>query len=74
MDPAEQARQNNESVLAAITGLKTDIVKEMDTRFASYDERFGKVDTVADILTEAQKNQEAEIEARKQQQQQNQPT
>jgi hypothetical protein len=61
--------QNNAELLTAISGLKDDLTKELDTRFAAYDEKLGKVEHVDDILTEARKNQEAEIAARREAQQ-----
>lgn len=61
----------------AVGSLKEDIVKEMDTRFATYEDKFGKVDQISEILTSAQKAQQEELERQrqlKQQQEQSQYT
>lgn len=62
-------------ITSAIEGLKTDIVKEMDNRFAAYDKRFDTVDHVSNVLTEAQKAQQQAMERARmnQPQQQYQP-
>jgi DNA segregation ATPase FtsK/SpoIIIE-like protein len=73
MPPAQTPAFDPNQLLTAISGLKEDLVKEMDTRFASYDEKLSKVDDVSNILTEAQKAQQEEIKRRQAAQQAQNP-
>ncbi len=69
MPPVQPPAPSNfdpSQLLTAISGLKDDIVKEMDSRFATYDEKLASVDRIDNILSEAQKAQAEELERRKQ--------
>lgn len=71
MPPQQQQPQqfDPQQLMSAISTLKDDLVKEMDTRFAAYDEKFGKVDGIEEVLSKAQQAQEAERQRQEQQRQ-----